>query len=163
MAAAVITSILRDYADTGVIVGILMINAVVGYIQEYKAESSLRVLNKMVVAKARVVRSGREGEFPGENLVPGDIVLLASGAKVPADLQLIDITELRIEEAALTGDSAPVEKTVETISEAHLTSGDQTNMAFMGTAFVNGRARGVVVETGARTVLGGITRDVQEL
>ncbi len=163
MAAAVITAILGDYADTGVIVGILIINAIVGYIQEYKAESSVRALKNMVVAKARVIRDGEEGEIPAEDIVPGDIVLLASGAKVPADLRLIDVTELRIEEAALTGESMPVEKTVETISEEHLTSGDQTNMAFMGTAVVNGRAKGVVVETGARTVLGGIARDVQEL
>jgi len=163
LVAAVVTGILAEYIDMGVIVSVVILNAVVGFFQEYKAETSVRALRNMVVARARVIRDKTEKEVPTEELVPGDIVLLASGARVPADLRLMDVTELRIEEAALTGESLPVEKTIAPIPEEHLTAGDQTNMAFMGTAVVNGRARGIVVETGARTVLGGIARDVQEL
>jgi Ca2+-transporting ATPase len=162
MVAAVITAFLGDYIDTGVIVGILIINAIVGFIQEYKAESSVKALKNMVVAKARVLRDGKENEIASEDIVPGDIVFLTSGAKVPADLRLIDVTELRVDESTLTGESVPVEKTVDLIQEEHLTPGDQTNIAFMGTSVVNGRARGIVVETGSRTILGGIARDVQE-
>ncbi len=163
LVAAIVTAILSEYIDTGVIAAVLILNAIVGYFQEYKAETSIRALKNMVVAKARVVRDGKEAEIPSKDLVPGDIVLLASGAKVPADLRLTDVTELRVEEAALTGESIPVEKTVQPLPEEYLAAGDQTNMAFMGTAVVNGRARGIVVETGAKTVLGGIARDVREL
>ena len=161
--AAVVTAILGEYIDTGVIAAVVILNAVVGYFQEYKAETSVRALKGLVVAKARVIRDGKEEEVPSEGLVPGDIVLLASGAKVPADLRLVEVNELRAEEAALTGESVPVEKTVGPIAEEHLTAGDQTNMAFMGTIIVNGRARGVVVETGRKTILGQIARDVKEL
>ena len=163
LVAAIVTALLREYIDTGVIVAVVILNAIVGFFQEYKAETSVRALRNMVVARARVVRDGKEMEIPTEELVPGDIVVLASGAKVPADLRLMEAMELRIEEATLTGESVPVEKTVHAITEEHLTAGDQTNMAFMGTAVVNGRARGIVVETGAKTILGGIARDVQEL
>lgn len=162
-AAAVVTALLGEFIDTGVIAAVLIINAIVGYFQEYKAETSVRALKGMVVSKASVVRGGQEQEIESEGLVRGDIVLLASGAKVPADLRLFEVNELRAEEAALTGESVPVEKTVDPIGEENLTPGDQTNMAFMGTAVVNGRARGVVVETGAGTVLGQIARDVKEL
>lgn len=163
LAAAVVTAILAEYVDMGVIVSVVILNAVVGFLQEYKAETSVMALRNMVVARARVIRDKKEQEIPTRELVPGDIVLLASGAKVPADLRLTDVTELRIEEAALTGESLPAEKTIAPIQEEHLTAGDQTNMAFMGTAVVKGRARGIVVETGTRTILGGIARDVQEL
>jgi len=139
--SAVVTAILKEYIDTGVILAVVVINAIVGYLQEYKAETSVRALKRMVVPKARVVRDGGEIEIPSEELVPGDIVLLASGARVPADLRLVEINELRADEAALTGESLPVEKTVGPITEEDLTAGDQTNMAFMGTSIVNGRGR----------------------
>jgi len=161
--AAIVTALLGEFIDTGVIVAVVILNAIVGYFQEYKAETSVRALKSMVVARARVIREGKEREIATEDLVPGDVVLLASGAKVPADLRLVEVTELRAEEAALTGESVPVEKTAEPIAEEHLTPGDQINMAFMGTVIVNGRARAVVVETGAKTVLGQIARDVKEL
>jgi Ca2+-transporting ATPase len=158
--AAVVTAFLGEYIDTGVIVAVLILNAVIGYFQEYKAETSVRALKGMVVPRARVVREGKEKEIPSENLVPGDIVLLASGGKVPADLRVFKTTELKIEEAALTGESVPVEKRPRPIREENLTPGDQTNMAFMGTIVVSGRGRGVVVETGIRTILGQIAREV---
>src|SRR4030066_2253382 len=133
MVAAVVIAFLGEYIDTGVIVAVLILNAVIGYFQEYKAETSLRALKGMVVPRARVGREGKEKEIPSEDLAPGDIVLLASGGKVPADLRLFKTTELKIEEAALTGESIPVEKRPRTIQEENLTPGDQTNMAFMGT------------------------------
>ena len=161
--SAAVTAILKEYIDTGVILAVVIINAIVGYLQEHKAETSVRALKRMIVPKARVIRDGSEVEIPSEELVPGDIVLLASGARVPADLRLIEINELRADEAALTGESLPVEKTVGAITEEDLTAGDQTNMTFMGTSIVNGRGRGIVVETGRTTMLGQIARDVKEL
>lgn len=163
MVAAVVTTLLGEYIDTGVIVAVLILNAIIGYFQEYKAETSVRALQSMVVPKAKVIRNGKESEIPSEGLVPGDIVLLASGMRVPADLRLLKTTELRIEEAALTGESVPVEKKTGSIAEENLTPGDQTNMAFMGTVVVNGRAKGIVVETGSKTVLGQIAKEVKEL
>ncbi|MBN1382921.1 MAG: HAD-IC family P-type ATPase [Deltaproteobacteria bacterium] len=163
MVAAVVTAVLAEYIDMGVIVAVLIINAVVGYFQEYKAETSVRALRNMIVPKARVLREEKEMEIPSEKLVPGDIVMLSSGAKVPADLRLLDAMELRIDEASLTGESIPVEKTTGPIKEDSLIAGDQTNMAFMGTVVTTGRARGVVVATGLQTVLGGIAREVKAL
>lgn len=161
--AAIVTTFLGEYIDTGVIVAVLILNAIIGYFQEYKAETSVRALQSMVVPRAKVIRDGKEQEIPSDRLVPGDIVLLASGMRVPADLRLLKTMELRIEEAALTGESVPVEKKTDPITEENLTPGDQTNMAFMGTVVVNGRAKGVVVETGLKTVLGQIAREVKEL
>jgi Ca2+-transporting ATPase len=96
LVAALVTAILGEYIDTGVIVAVLILNAVIGYIQEYKAETSVRALKSMIALKARVVRNGTEQEIPSEELVPGDVVLLTSGARVPADLRLFSTTELRI-------------------------------------------------------------------
>jgi Ca2+-transporting ATPase len=161
--AAIVTTFLGDYVDTGVIVAILILNAIIGYFQEYKAETSVQALKRMVVPRARVVREDKEKEISSEDLVPGDIVLLVSGGKVPADLRLFKTIELKIEEAALTGESIPVEKKPQPILEENLTPGDQKNMAFMGTIVVNGRGRGIVVETGIRTILGQIAREVGEV
>ena len=161
--AAIVTAFLGDYIDTGVIVAILILNAVIGYFQEYKAETSVLALKRMVVPRARVLREGKEKDIPSEDLVPGDIVLLVSGGKVPADLRLFKTIELRIEEAALTGESIPVEKKPQPVQEENLPPGDQKNMAFMGTIVVNGRGRGIVVETGVRTILGQIAREVAEV
>ncbi|MBI5055721.1 MAG: cation-transporting P-type ATPase [Nitrospirae bacterium] len=161
--AGVVTFLLEEYIDSGVIFAVVVLNAVIGFIQEYKAEESVRALKKMVVPKAKVLREGREKEINSEELVPGDIVLLASGAMVPADLRLIHTIELKIEEAMLTGESLPAEKTTGPIKEENLTPGDQRNFAFMGTVVVNGRAKGVVVETGGTSVLGSIAREVREV
>lgn len=163
LVAAIVTSLLKEYVDTGVIMAVVILNAIIGYIQEFKAEESVRALKKMVVPKARVIRRSKEKEIDSEELVPGDIVLLASGAKAPADLRLFKTMELRIEEAMLTGESIPVEKTASTIKEDNLTPGDQRNMAFMGTAVVSGRAKGIVVETGQGTNLGQIAKEVREV
>jgi Ca2+-transporting ATPase len=161
--AAIVTFFLQEYKDTGVIAGVLILNALIGFIQEYKAEKQVQALKKMVVARARAVRDGKEMEIDGEHLVPGDVVLLASGGRVPADVRLIKTVEFKAEEAMLTGESLPAEKRSEAIDENNLTPGDQVNMAFMGTVVVNGRGKGVVVATGAKTVLGRIAKDVQEI
>jgi len=161
--AAIVTFLLKEYIDTGVIMAVVLLNAIIGYIQEFKAEESVRALKKMIVPKARVLRGGIEKEINSLELVPGDIVLLSSGSKVPADLRLFRTIELKVEEAMLTGESIPAEKIISTIKEDNLTPGDQRNMAFMGTIVVSGRAKGVVVETGQRTVLGQIAKDVREV
>jgi P-type Ca2+ transporter type 2C len=160
--AAVVTFALKEYKDTIVIAAVLAFNAVIGFIQESRAEESVRALKKMIVPQARVLRDGKEKEIGSEQLVPGDIVLLASGAKVPADIRLVSTVEMRVDESLLTGESVPAEKIADVIDEANLTPGDQHNIAFMGTVVVNGRGTGVVVETGARTVLGGIAHEIRE-
>ena len=161
--AAVVTFLLHEFIDTGVIMAVVILNAVIGYIQEFKAEESVRALKKMIVPKARVLRDGIAKEINSMELVPGDIVILSSGSKVPADLRLFRTIELKVEEAMLTGESIPAEKIITTIKEDNLTPGDQRNMAFMGTVVVSGRARGVVVETGQRTILGKIAKEVREV
>lgn len=155
--------LLKEFVDSGVIFAVVLLNAVIIFIQEYKAEESVRALKKMVVPKAGVVRDGKEKEINSEELVPGDMVLLASGAKVPADLRLIHTIELRVDEAMLTGESVAAEKIMALIREENLTPGDQRNMVFMGTVVVNGRAKGIVTATGPKTVLGGIAQEVMEI
>ncbi|NUN23412.1 MAG: HAD-IC family P-type ATPase [Candidatus Jettenia caeni] len=163
LVTAVVTFLFKEYIDATVIIAIVVINAIIGYIQEFKAEQSVRALKKMVVPKARVLRNGKEKEIHSEELVPGDIVLLTSGVKVPADLRLIRTVELRVEEAMLTGESVPAEKVVVPIKEDNLTPGDQRNMAFMGTIVISGRAKGVIVETSSKTVLGSIAQEVKQV
>ncbi|NWF56471.1 MAG: HAD-IC family P-type ATPase [Syntrophaceae bacterium] len=160
--ASVVTLLLREYVDSGVILSVLLLNAVIGYFQEFKAEESVRALKRMIVPQARVWREGREKEVNSEELVPGDLVVLASGSKVPADLRLISEIDLKIDESMLTGESVPVDKDPSPIPEENLSPGDQLNMAFMGTIVVSGRGRGVVVATGGQTSLGGIAREVRE-
>lgn len=159
--AGLVTLILQEYVDTAVIMGVVVLNALIGYVQEFKAEESMRALRKMVLPKARVIRDSREREIPSRELVPGDVVVITSGAKVPADLRLFRTIELKVEEAALTGESIPVEKTISLVEESNLTPGDQKNMAFMGTIVVSGRGTGVVVETGSRSILGQIAEEVR--
>lgn len=161
--AGIVTFFLKEYKDCGVIAAVLTLNALIGFIQEYKAEKQVQALKKMVVAKARVLRDGKEKEISGEQVVPGDIVLMASGGRVPADVRLLKTIEFKVDESMLTGESIPAEKKSETIAEENLTPGDQFNMAFMGTVVVNGRGKGLVVASGNRTVLGRIAKDVQEI
>jgi Ca2+-transporting ATPase len=161
--ASFVTFLLSEYIDMAVILSVVVLNAVIGYLQEYKAERSVRALKQMVVPKARILRDGKEREINSEELVPGDIVLLSSGSKVPADLRLFHTLELKVEEAMLTGESVPAEKKALSIHSANLTPGDQTNMAFMGTIVVTGRGKGIVVNTGATTILGTIAQELKGL
>jgi len=159
--AAVVTFFLEEYKDTLVIAAVLILNALIGFIQEYKAEESVMALRKMVVPRARILRDGHEREVNSDELVPGDVVILASGVKVPADIRIASSLELKVDESMLTGESLPAEKTWPAIEENNLTPGDQRNIAFMGSVVVSGRGRGYVVETASRTVLGGIASDVR--
>ncbi len=161
--AGMVTIYFREYMDTGVIYFIVVLNAIIGYIQEYKAEESVRALKRMVVPKARVLREGQEKELDSGQIVPGDIVLIASGSRIPADIRLLHSIELKVDEAMLTGESVPVEKAVSPLEEVELMPQDQINMAFMGTIAVGGRARGVAVETGANTILGSIAGEIKEI
>ena len=143
--------------DAAIILGVVIINALLGFIQEGKAEKALASIRNMLSAEARTVRDGETRKIPAEELVPGDVVLLESGDKVPADLRLVDVKNLRTEEAALTGESVPADKSTHPVS-IKATVGDRENMAFSGTMAVSGRATGVVVATGSETELGRINR-----
>jgi len=159
--AAAATASLGMFKDSVVILVVIVINSIIGSWQELRAEQSLRALQKLSVPKARVLRDGSEIEVDSASLAPGDVVFLASGDKVPADLRLIAAKELRVEEATLTGESLPVAKTIDALKEEGLTPGDQINMAFMGTVVVNGRGRGLVTATGVHTLLGQIAENVR--
>lgn len=159
---ASVTTLLKEYVDSAVILIVVILNAAIGFFQEYRAEKSVRALKKLLVPKARVVRNGEEHEIDSADLVPGDIVLLASGVKVPADIRLMKALELKTDESMLTGESLPVQKSVAPIAEPDLPPGDQLNMTFLGTVVVNGRGRGVVVATGPRSVLGSIAREMHD-
>jgi Ca2+-transporting ATPase len=139
---------LMDY-DTGV-------DLALGFIQEYRAERAMAALKKFAASSARVLRDGVVAEIPAIQLVPGDIVLIEAGSLIPADLRLIESALLRVEEAALTGESVPAEKHVRPLDDAEAPLGDRRNMAYKGTIAVYGRARGLVVGTGMQTELGKI-------
>jgi magnesium-transporting ATPase (P-type) len=146
---------LNLWVDAAIIFGVVILNALLGFFQEGKAEKALESIRNMLSAEARTLRGGETRMIPAEQLVPGDVVLLESGDKIPADLRLIDAKNLRTEEAALTGESVPADKSTEAVS-ANATVGDRECMAFSGTMVVSGRATGVVVATGSETELGRI-------
>jgi magnesium-transporting ATPase (P-type) len=165
LAAAAVTAALAHWVDTGVILGVAVVNAVIGFVQEGKAERAIDAIRNMLSLRATVLRGGRRREIPAEELVPGDVVLLASGDKIPADLRLIEVRTLRVEEAALTGESVPVEKAREPVAHDAVL-GDRTSMAYSGTLVTYGQAKGAVVATGARTEIGrisGMLREVEAL
>lgn len=157
LGAAVITAFLGHWVDTGVLLVAVVINVVIGFIQEGKAEAALDAIRAMLSPHATVIRNGSRREIEAAELVPGDIVALASGDRVPADLRLISVKELRVEEAALTGESLPAEKSTETVS-ADALLGDRYGMAYSGTLVVYGQAIGMVVATGGTTELGKINQ-----
>ena len=160
LAAAAITFLLGDYIDTAVIAAVLLLNAVVGFVQERRAEASVRALMKLAAPRARVIREGREREVESQDLVPGDLVLLESGTRVPADLRLVSATNLSVDESLLTGESVPVQKRTEPLeTEAQLA--DRKNMAYMGAVVSSGRGRGYVVGTAAQTELGSIAEQMR--
>jgi magnesium-transporting ATPase (P-type) len=157
LAAGFVKLILGLWLDASVILGVVIINALLGFIQEGKAEKALDSIRNMLSPEARTLRDGEARMVPSEELVPGDIVLLESGDKVPADLRLIDVKNLRTEEAALTGESVPIDKTTDPVAEK-ATVGDREGMAFSGTLVASGRGTGVVVATGSETELGRINQ-----
>jgi cation-transporting P-type ATPase F len=161
LAATVVTLFLREWVDAGVIFGVVFINAVIGYLQESRAEKALAALTKMVVTECTVRRAGRKVRLPAADLVPGDVVLLQSGDKVPADLRLVRLRSLQIDESALTGESLPVEKSTDPLP-AETSLADRTNLAFAGTLVTFGQGEGVVALTGDRTETGRIARLMSE-
>jgi magnesium-transporting ATPase (P-type) len=161
LAAALVTGILTLLGedmliDTTVILGVVVLNAVLGFFQEGKAEGALAALQHMMTAEATVVRAGQLTSIAARELVPGDVILLQAGDKVPADLRLCSSQELSINESALTGESVPVSKRADSLLATHVSVADQTCMAFSGTYVTKGLARALVVETGLRTEFGKI-------
>ncbi len=148
--------------DTFVILGILVLNALIGTLQERKAESSLESLQKMSAPLTKVVRSGQVEQIPTRELVPGDIVVLETGDIVPADLRLIESVNLKVQESAMTGESLPVEKQTETLYQEDISLGDRTNMAFTSGLVTYGRGKGVVTATGMESEVGKIARMIQQ-
>jgi len=160
--AAAVTIALGEYVDAAVIAFAVLLNTVLGFIEEHRAERSLEALRSLAQARARVLRDGREREVDAGELVPGDVVLLEAGAKVPGDCRILHATMLEVDESLLTGESATVAKsTAPAAPDAAV--GDRHGMAFMGTLVTRGRARAVITATGARTELGRIAGAVQRI
>jgi Ca2+-transporting ATPase len=163
LVAALITALLGDLKDTIVILAIVILNGVVGFVQEYRAEQALAALKRMASPSARVVRDGEAGQLPAPEVVPGDLVRLEAGDVVTADMRLLEARALRINEAALTGESEPAEKTTEPLPDVpDGVLADRRNVAFSGTAVVYGRGLGIVVATGMATALGRVAELLQE-
>ena len=157
LVAGVVTATLSEYVDSAVIFAVVVVNAIVGFVQETKAETALQSLRSMVRTEAKVIRDGRERTIGSDQLVPGDLVLVEAGDKVPADVRLIRESELRVDESALTGESVPVDKTEVVLPEATPVA-DRCNMAYSGTLVTAGSGAGVVVATGSETEIGEIHR-----
>lgn len=157
--AGAIKAFLGSWTNAAVIWGVTLINAVIGFVQESKAEGAIAALAKAVTTEATVIRDGKKQVVPSQDLVPGDIVWLASGDKVPADLRLLSVRGLQVDESALTGESLPVEKTTSPLSQ-DTPLAERTNMAFTGSFVTFGQGVGVVVATGNRTEMGQISKSL---
>ena len=162
LAAAIISGIIGDLTDTIVILVIVVLNAVIGFFQEYRAEKAMQALKQMAVTQARVLRDGKTNWLPATALVPGDVVILEAGNAVPADIRIVESVNLKIEEAALTGESHAIDKITHSLETDDLPIGDRSNMAFKGTFVTYGRGTGIVIATGMQTELGRIAKMLQE-
>jgi potassium/sodium efflux P-type ATPase len=165
LAAAVVTALMEHWIDMWVILAVVIINALIGFIQEGKAEKALESIREMLSLEAVVTRDGEKKTIDAENLVPGDMVRLKSGDKIPADLRLVKAKDLRVEESPLTGESTAVDKSIDPVEEDAII-GDRSSMAFSGTVVTYGKAIGVVTATGANTEIGKINKmisDVEEI
>lgn len=156
--AAVFSAVLREWTEAIVIFSIVILNAVIGIVQEKKAQSSLEALRNMSAPTARVLRQGEESVVPAAELVPGDVVFLEDGAMIPADMRLLDSANLRVQEASLTGESVPSEKDSDDILAADCPLGDRANMAYTSSIVQYGRGVGIVTATGMETEVGSIAR-----
>ncbi len=161
--AAIVSALLGEYTEVVVILAIVVLNAILGFSQEYRAEQAMAALKKMAVPSVRVRRDGRVQEVSSTELVPGDIILQEAGNLVPADSRMIETVNLKVQESALTGESDPVEKLTDVRSGDDVPLGDQYNMLFMGTVVTYGRGTAVVTETGMDTELGHIADLIQEV
>lgn len=165
LGAAALTAALGHWVDSQVILAVAIVNATIGFVQEGKAEKALQAIRQMLSPRATVLRDGRRTTVPAEDLVPGDLVVLEPGDKVPADIRLTRVKGLRLQEAALTGESVPVDKSVDPVP-AQAPLGDRASMAFAGTLVAAGQGAGIAVETGAETEIGrisGMLAEVQQL
>ncbi len=162
LAAGIMTAVLGHWVDAGVILAVVILNAVIGFVQEGKAEDALRAIRQMLSPHAMVMRDGRQMTIEAETLVPGDVVILQSGDKVPADLRLFRVKGLQIQESALTGESMAVEKTTDPVAKESVI-GDRRCMAYSGTIVTHGQGSGVVIGTGAETEIGRISTLVSEV
>src|SRR5664280_758685 len=156
--AAVVSALLGEWVDAAAILTIVLLNAILGILQEKRAEQALAALKKLAAPEARVLRDGHHVTVSSRELVPGDIVFLEAGNHVPADVRLIEAVNLQVEEAALTGESQPAQKNAAMILEKNVPLGDRKNTTFMGTLVTYGRGQGVVTGTGMRSQLGLIAR-----
>jgi Ca2+-transporting ATPase len=163
VAASAVSALLGEWVDAGAILAIVILNTVLGIIQERRAEQALAALKRLAAPEAHVLRDGRRTVIPARELVPGDIVFLEAGNYVPADVRLLEAVNLRIEEASLTGESLPVKKNSASVLERNVPLGDRKNTAFMGTLVSYGRGRGVVTSTGMHTQLGLIASMLQNV
>ncbi|TVR94459.1 MAG: cation-transporting P-type ATPase, partial [Trueperaceae bacterium] len=162
LAAAGVTAALADWIETGVILAVVVINAIIGYVQEGKAEAALDALRSMLALQAVALRDGHRVTVSAEDLVPGDVVLVESGDRVPADLRLLEAHNLRVEEAALTGESVPVAKARKEVDE-DASLGDRSSMLFAGTTITSGAGHGLVVATASTTEVGRIGEMVSQV
>ena len=160
--AAIISLVFHHRVDGYVIIAIILINATVGFVQENKAEKAIDALEKLIISYAKVYRDGKLVKLPSAALVPGDIVLLEEGDKVPADARLIEIKNFKTQESSLTGESFPVEKSTK-ILDPSIALGDRVNMVFMSTLVVSGQAKAVVVATANKTQIGQVAKSIQEI
>jgi Ca2+-transporting ATPase len=162
LVSAIVSILLGEVTDAIVIAIIVILNAVMSVLQESKAEKSLDALKKMTVPETLVIRDGQQKKIKSPQLVPGDVVLLESGDRIPADLRLVEVTDMRIQESVLTGESEAVEKNTAKVQAEDTSLGDRSNMAYMGTSVIAGRGKGVVVATGMDTEMGQIAGMLQE-
>ncbi|MCK5038136.1 MAG: HAD-IC family P-type ATPase, partial [Thermoplasmata archaeon] len=160
--SAVVTALLDHWIDTAVILAVVLANVIIGLTQEHKAGKAIDALDKMIVSECTVVRDGQRKVIPSREVVPGDIVLMESGDKVPADIRLVYSKGLQIDEAMLTGESVPSEKITESLADDICSAGDMKNMAFAGTLVTYGRGRGVVVCTANNTQISRISACMRE-
>ena len=163
LVATALSAFLGHGLEAIAIAVIVIFAVLLGFIQEYRAERAIEALRQMAAPTATVLREGQENEVPARELVPGDVILLAAGDKVPGDLRLLEAINLKIDEAALTGESVAVEKHIESLADLDLPVGDRKNMAYAGTAATYGRGRGVVVATGRGTEFGTIAQMIETI
>ena len=163
LVATVIVGAMGDYTDALVILAVLLINAIIGTFQEGKAQNTLAALTKFVTTHSLVRRTNEDMIVLDRELVPGDIIIIREGDKIPADARILEHESLSVDESALTGESAPIHKTHNPMTADNLSSAEQKNMVFRGTFAVGGHAVAVVTETGLETVIGGISKQVQSI
>lgn len=161
IAVAILSGFIGDLTDTMIIIAIIIINALIGFIQEFRAEKAMEALQKIIPSNSKVIRAGNTIEIPTVNLVPGDLVLLEAGNRIPADVRFTETYQLKVDESTLTGESHHAEKTTTALPEGNYSLGDRINMGFKGTFITNGRGTAYVTATGKETELGRIAEMIQ--